>query len=84
MRELFAVVRVVNKWRHYLLGRHFFIRTDHQSLKFLLEQRVTMPIQQKWLTKLMGFDYEITYRSGKENVVVDALSRRDEEGHASL
>ena len=32
----------------------------------------------------MGFDYEITYRSGKENMAADALLRRDEEGCAFL
>ena len=41
----------------------------------MLEQRVTTPSQQKWLSKLQGYDYEICYRSGKENVAADALSR---------
>ncbi|XP_058185627.1 uncharacterized protein LOC131302852 [Rhododendron vialii] len=78
-KELLAVVMSVTKWRHFLLGRQFIIKTDHQSLKFLLEQRVTTPMQQKWLSKLMGFDYEIVYKLGKTNVAADALSRMKED-----
>ncbi|RVW13399.1 Transposon Tf2-8 polyprotein [Vitis vinifera] len=54
----------------------FFIRTDQRSLKYFLEQRVATSEQQKWVAKLLGYDYEIIYRPGKENSVVDALSRR--------
>lgn len=54
-KGLLAVVMAVTKWRHYLFGRHFQIKTDHQSLKFLLEQKVTTLMQQKWLSKLMGY-----------------------------
>lgn len=36
-KELLAVVLFVTKWRRYLLGTQFLIKTDHQSLKFLLE-----------------------------------------------
>lgn len=77
-KELMAVVLSVLKWRHYLLGHHFLIRIDHQSLKYLLEQRVATPFQQIWILKLIGYDYEIVYRSGKENKAADALSRRDD------
>lgn len=76
-KELLAVVFAVQKWRHYLLSRHFIIKTDQKSLKYLLEQRLNTPIQQQWLPKLLEFDYEIQYRQGKENVVADALSRVD-------
>lgn len=65
----------------YLLGKPFIIKTDHHSLKYLLEQRITTPSQKILLVKLMGYDYSISYKKGKENTVVDALSRRDEPAH---
>lgn len=37
-KELYAIVQVVGKWRRYLLGRIFVIKTDHKSLKNLLSQ----------------------------------------------
>lgn len=69
----------VQKWRPYLFGRHFVIRTDQQSLKYLLEQRVGTLAQQKWLTKLMGYDFIVEYDSGRENRAANALFRRDEQ-----
>ena len=61
--------------RHYLLPNRFVIKIDHSSLKYILEQKLSMVFQQKWLVKLMEFDFSIEYRQGKENVVADALSR---------
>jgi tetrahydromethanopterin S-methyltransferase subunit E len=55
--ELFALVTAIQKWRPYLLGQSFIVRTDQQSLKFLLEQKVGTPFQQKWIAKLLGMTY---------------------------
>ncbi|GJY46363.1 peroxidase 64 [Tanacetum coccineum] len=79
-RELLALVLAVQKWSHYLLGRHFFIRTDHYTLKFLLEQRITTTEQQRLLLKLMPYDFSVTHRAGKENKGANALSRRPHSG----
>lgn len=46
-KELLAIVMALQKWRPYLLGRHFKIKTDHQSLKVLLQQRISTPTEQK-------------------------------------
>ena len=66
-REIFYVMTIVKNWRHYLLGRHFRIYTDHKILKELLTQTIQTPTQHKWLTKLLGFDYKIIYILGSHN-----------------
>lgn len=74
-KELLAVVTTVQNWEQYLIGEHFVIKTDQKSLIWLLQQKISTPFQQLWLSKLMGFNYDIVYRSGSENAVADALSR---------
>ena len=41
--ELLALAFAMKKWRSYLLGRPFMVKTDHQSLKFMLEYRIATP-----------------------------------------
>jgi hypothetical protein len=48
----------------------------------MMSQRLTKGIQHKLLMKLLEFNYSIEYKKGKENKVVDALSRKDHSAYA--
>jgi hypothetical protein len=52
------------------------VKTDHNNLKYFLEQKDLSERQQKWVTKVHAFDFDIEYVKGKKNIVADALSRR--------
>jgi hypothetical protein len=78
-RELIGLVLAVRHWRPYLWGRRFTVKTDHYSLKYLLDQRLATIPQHHWVGKLLGFDFSVEYKSGASNTVADALSRRDTE-----
>ena len=75
-KEMLAIVEVIHVWWPYLLGRKFFIQTDQFRLKYFLEQHLATPKQQKWVAKFLGYNYEITYHPGRENLAVDTLSRK--------
>nr|KYP65719.1 Transposon Ty3-G Gag-Pol polyprotein [Cajanus cajan] len=77
-RKMYAITESIKKWRQYLIGHHFRIFTDQQSLRHMFSQvfqTPEKPDQQKWAAKLQGFSYEILYKPGKQNRVTDALSR---------
>lgn len=78
-RELIGLVKAVRHWRPYLWGRPFVVRTDHHSLKFILDQHLSTIPQHTWVSKLFGYDLTVEYRPGKLKAAADALSRRDEE-----
>lgn len=66
-KEFLAIIIEVDKWRSYLLHAPFIIRMDQKSLKYLLEQMLSPPLQHRYLTKLLGFDYTIKYKKGVDN-----------------
>jgi hypothetical protein len=83
-RELIGLVQAVRHWQPYLWGRRFTVKTDHYSLKYLLDQRLATIPQHHWVGKLLGFNFTVEYKSGSTNTVADALSRRDTEEGAIL
>jgi hypothetical protein len=60
-RELIGLVHTVQHWRPCLLGHPFLIKTDHFSIKFLLDQCLATNPQHQWASKLIGFDFRIEF-----------------------
>ncbi|XP_040955925.1 uncharacterized protein, partial [Gossypium hirsutum] len=75
-KELLALVRALQVWQHYLLPNEFVIHTDHESLKWLKGQGKLSKRHARWVEFIETFPYVIQYKTGKDNVVADALSRR--------
>ena len=74
MKEVMGILHVVETWHPYLLGLHFKIKTDHQSLKYFMEECLSSPQHHKWVTKMLGYGYKISYKKGKDNFMEDELS----------
>lgn len=74
--ELAAVVFALKIWRHYLYGAKCKIYIDHKSLKYIFIQKELNIRQRRWLEFVKDYDCEILYHLGKENKVVDVLSRK--------
>ena len=75
-KELYALVRALKTWEHYLVSKEFVIHSDHESLKYLKGQHKLNKRHEKWMEFLEQFPYVIKYKKGSTNIVADALSRR--------
>ncbi|MCU7901933.1 MAG: DDE-type integrase/transposase/recombinase [Candidatus Thiodiazotropha sp. (ex Lucinoma aequizonata)] len=74
-KELLAVVRFTRQYRHYLLGRPFLVRTDHNSLTWLLRFKEPQGQLARWIEELSQYNMILRYRKGRHHANADALSR---------
>jgi hypothetical protein len=75
--ELIGLIKAIHHWRTYLWPREFIVRTDHFSLKYLLDQRLYTIPQHNWVSKLFGNQFTIEFKPDKQNATADALSCLD-------
>ncbi|GKD32772.1 putative reverse transcriptase domain-containing protein [Tanacetum coccineum] len=73
-----GVVLMQNEKRHYLYGTKCTVFTDHKSLQHILDQKELNMRQCRWLELLSDYDCKIRYHPRKENVVANALSRKEQ------
>ncbi|GJT12328.1 putative reverse transcriptase domain-containing protein [Tanacetum coccineum] len=63
--------------RYYLYGTKSIIYTDQKSLQHIFNQHELNMRQRRWIELFSDYDCEIRYHPGKENIVADALSRKE-------
>ena len=74
VREALGIVYACEQFRPYVIGNHFQVETDHESLKWLLNAQSPARLV-RWALRLAEFDFTIVYKSGKNNGSADGLSR---------
>ena len=74
-KEFLVVIYAINKFWHYITGYPTFVHTNHTTIRYLMNNPITNARVTRWLLLLQDFDITIVHEPGKENVVVDFLSR---------
>ena len=73
--ECLAIKEAILYWQFQLLGKKFFVFTDHRPLEnFNIKKSNDMELVQI-LNYISQFDFEIVYNPGKDNIEADCLSR---------
>src|SRR5215212_1590244 len=77
-KELFAIVYTLEKWQHYLRNNiPFEVITDNYASTFIQKQQRLSAKQARWVQTLEEFNFKIIHKPGAQNLVADALSRKD-------
>lgn len=66
---------VCDKFHDYLYGHSFGVLTDNNPLTYVLTSANLDATGHRWLAALSVYDFNITYRPGKNNADADGLSR---------
>lgn len=78
-KEAYAIIEAIRRWRELLSCRQFTIVTDQRAVSYMLNTKVKGKVKNdkilRWRLELTAYSFDICYRSGKENVSADALSR---------
>ena len=74
-REALAITYCLKKFRQYIFGRKFQVRTDHEALKHLANLKDPHGKLARWALELANHDMEIMHRAGTKMQHVDCLSR---------
>ena len=79
-KEMLAIIQAVKEWRKYLerSKTRAKIITDHKNLTYFQEAKITNRQQARWALEIQDKPYHITYRKREENIVANALSKKED------
>ena len=82
-RELLAIVRALEAWRHYIMGGPHAVRilTDHKNLTYFRSPQKLNRQQARWHLFLLQFNYVLHHCPGSQLVQADALTRTTHPTH---
>ena len=84
-KELLALVFFVKYFRHYLYGSDFTVRTDHSSLRWLMNFKNPEGQVARWLEILSTYTFTVEHRPGRLHGNADSLSRKpDSQSHKAV
>jgi len=77
-KEMLAVVRCLEAWRHFLEGtvEKFKIWTDHKNLEYFMKAQKLNRKQVRWALYLSRFNFTLKHVPGSKIGKTDSLSRR--------
>jgi hypothetical protein len=61
-KEMLTILYALKQWCPYLIGRYIKVKIYHDSLKYFLEHIISSEGKHKWVTKMLGYDFEIIYK----------------------
>ena len=77
-KEMWAVVHCLELWQHYFGLEYTKVYTDNVSVRYFETQPKITPKQWRWADVLACFNVDLIYKPGRDNVVPNALSKRQE------
>ena len=67
-KESLAIYFAITRFRNYLYGMEFIVKTDHKPLISLFKPTSKPPPRiENWIVRLMSYNFNVVYHPGKEN-----------------
>lgn len=79
--ECMAVVWALKKFKIYLEGKKFTVRTDNKALVWLKDSKEEKSKFYRWSLFLQEMNFDVEHVPGRENQLADALSRYPVASH---